>query len=432
MLSENSKYQGSVAVLFSSHVGEYTLKIPIRFLFFPTFAITYLNERMGLLMKKALYLTFAVMLSTVLVACNISTFPNANDEFTPDIDDSGRNDNGQSPLPPGYTSADTARMPQLDNTPDWVEITFLADDLEHTPRVVGKNTIYIHDTDIIEELVSLYHDAEYVETGRPVAYPGLHILFSYDSLVAAEFTIACNQTEDGVLMIISGRDLGQGNKLLTSTSMFDYIKDLWEDQFPFTRVAIEEFDGRSANALETIYEDEEFSYSLSSIRSHDIVLAFIDGSRITLKDAIDLNIVNIHDLIYSGLHVYIDAKPGCAAMTYSSFYTLLSSEAGLIPADVSMYEESFFTVAQRIMTVSGESLSVYEFPSAEAMETNAGYISKSGFGISFPGSGVEISWVSDPYWFKSGIIIVNYVGENQEILEFLQTNLVFFAGHGYQ
>jgi len=383
-------------------------------------------------MKKALCSIFAVMLSTLLVACNASTIPGAGADVTQAIDDSGRNDNGQSPLPPGYTSADNVKMPQPGTTPDWVAITFITDGIKYTPRAAGKNTIYIYDTDIIDDLVYLYQDAEYVETSRPIVYPGFQILFSYDSLIATEFIIACNQAEDGAVILISGRDLGQGNKLLTSMSMFDFIKDLWEDQFPYTRVVIEEFDGTSADALETIYEDEMFLYSLSSTRSHGIVLAFIDGSRISLRDALDWNIVNIHDLIYSGLHVYIDAKPGNDAMTYSSFYALLSSDAGLIPTNVSMYEESFFTVAQRIMTIGDEILTVYEFPFAEAMETNAGYVKKSGFGISFPGSGVEISWVSDPYWFKSGIIIVNYVGENQEILEFLHTNLVFFAGNGYQ
>jgi len=385
--------------------------------------------RVGLLMKKALCSIFAILLSAVLVACNAPAFSGVSDGFTPGVDGSGKNDNGQSTRPPGYTSADTVKMPGLDVTPEWVEITFLAGNISDTLGFAGHNSIMIHDSDIIDELISLYQDAEYVETDRPMVYPGFKVLLAYRSEVVTEFTIACNQTEDGALVLISGNDLGQGNKLLTSMFMFDYIKDLWEDQYPYTRVLIEEYDGMSAEALEPIYENDMFVYSLSSIRSHGIVLAFIDGNRTSLREALDRKIVNIHDLIYSGLRVYVDAKPGCDAMTYSSFYSMLLSDIDLMPTDMFIDEEGFFAVARRVLYINDEILTVYEFPSVEAMETNAGYVDESGYGMSFPGRSVHVSWVSNPYWFKSGIVIVNYVGENQEILDFLHSNLEFFAGH---
>ena len=73
----------------------------------------------------------------------------------------------------------------------------------------------------------------------------------------------------------------------------------------------------------------------------------------------------------------------------------------------------------KTIILGDEIISVYEYNSNEEMEMDAGYISTDGFGITSPNSGVQISWVSTPYWFKSDMIVVLYVGENNKIIDFL-------------
>jgi hypothetical protein len=93
--------------------------------------------------------------------------------------------------------------------------------------------------------------------------------------------------------------------------------------------------------------------------------------------------------------------------------------------------ESFLSVSSKPVYIGDDLLVIYEYDSNEAMESDSSYIDKSGFSIMLPDKGVEISWVSDPYWFYKDFIIVNYVGENVQIINFLHETLSFFAGHGY-
>ena len=66
---------------------------------------------------------------------------------------------------------------------------------------------------------------------------------------------------------------------------------------------IEEYDGPTAMALEILYYDEFNRYYLSSMRSALIMLEFEDGTRMSLREALDQQKVTIADLMYNGLNV---------------------------------------------------------------------------------------------------------------------------------
>jgi len=83
------------------------------------------------------------------------------------------------------------------------------------------------------------------------------------------------------------------------------------------------------------------------------------------------------------------------------------------------HRDGWFPVEPVFIKIGEEILTVYEFASNEDMEKNAIYVEPGGFGITGPDFGVQVSWVSYPYWFKAGNIIVIYVGENEEIKSFL-------------
>jgi len=66
---------------------------------------------------------------------------------------------------------------------------------------------------------------------------------------------------------------------------------------------IEEYDGPSAMALELLYYDEFTRYYLSSMRSLSIMLEFEDGTRMSLREALDTQKVTMADLMFNGLEV---------------------------------------------------------------------------------------------------------------------------------
>jgi len=100
--------------------------------------------------------------------------------------------------------------------------------------------------------------------------------------------------------------------------------------------------------------------------------------------------------------------------------------------------EGILSVDAKLIILGDDIITVYEYNSNEEMETNAGYIGSDGSSISRPDYDDDdltltmmISWRSIPHWFKSDLVIVNYVGENEEIINFLTVIFgVPFAG-GY-
>ena len=76
-----------------------------------------------------------------------------------------------------------------------------------------------------------------------------------------------------------------------------------------------------------------------------------------------------------------------------------------------------------------ENLSVYLYKTNKEMEEDASYIDEGGTSYTDGKKNVEISWISDPHFYKKGNIIVLYVGKNQEIINTLEEIIdLQFAG----
>ncbi|MCL2577463.1 MAG: S-layer homology domain-containing protein [Defluviitaleaceae bacterium] len=77
---------------------------------------------------------------------------------------------------------------------------------------------------------------------------------------------------------------------------------------PSVRVKIYTPNVPTASALEFIGEDEDFRYYLSSISSGIIMLTFEDGTEITLREALDEQMITIADVILNGLDMIISPR----------------------------------------------------------------------------------------------------------------------------
>lgn len=82
-------------------------------------------------------------------------------------------------------------------------------------------------------------------------------------------------------------------------------------------------------------------------------------------------------------------------------------------------EQAFFSVIGTSVSLNGESIQVFEYDSAETMETDAVLVDASGSSIGT----TMVGWVATPHFYKKGRILVLYVGDNAEILEILESVL---------
>ena len=115
---------------------------------------------------------------------------------------------------------------------------------------------------------------------------------------------------------------------------------------------------------------------------------------------------------------------------YAFFIQLLAENGFQYTEENPDTEFSFLSVARKPVLIGDDIISVYEYESNAAMEADASCIDKSGFSVMLPDRGSNISWVSNPYFYKKDMIIVNYVGENERILAFLSESFGEpFAGH---
>ena len=90
--------------------------------------------------------------------------------------------------------------------------------------------------------------------------------------------------------------------------------------------------------------------------------------------------------------------------------------AGVTVEQLGSVEQPFFTAPGQSITVNGETLQVYTYETPETLEADASQVAPdaSTVGTSMP------AWVDDPHFFKSGRLLVLYVGQNQKILDLLE------------
>lgn len=78
--------------------------------------------------------------------------------------------------------------------------------------------------------------------------------------------------------------------------------------------------------------------------------------------------------------------------------------------------QDFFTPEGTIVRVNGQDLQVFEYDTAEDMESEASLVAPDGGSI---GTSM-VMWVDAPHFYKIGRMIVLYVGSDQGTLDLLQ------------
>lgn len=82
-------------------------------------------------------------------------------------------------------------------------------------------------------------------------------------------------------------------------------------------------------------------------------------------------------------------------------------------------EQVFFSVGGQIIKVNGEDVQVFEFADAETAEQEAGQIAPDGTSATT----TMITWIATPHFYRADKVIVLYVGDNQAVLDLLNSIL---------
>ncbi len=107
------------------------------------------------------------------------------------------------------------------------------------------------------------------------------------------------------------------------------------------------------------------------------------------------------------------AATGSVADKAGLIAALESNSAQVSPGD--MVEQPFFSVRGQFITVNDADIQVFEYQTQAAMEAEAATVSPDGSSIGT----TMVEWVAPPHFYKSGPIIVLYLGDNPAVMGLL-------------
>jgi len=81
--------------------------------------------------------------------------------------------------------------------------------------------------------------------------------------------------------------------------------------------------------------------------------------------------------------------------------------------------QEFLSAKGQAITVNGEQVQVFEYADESAVEADASKVSPDGGTVGT----TMITWVARPHFFRSGKVIVLYVGDDVSVLKVLETVL---------
>lgn len=88
--------------------------------------------------------------------------------------------------------------------------------------------------------------------------------------------------------------------------------------------------------------------------------------------------------------------------------------------EVQDVEEDFLLTTRKRMTIDDTVIDIYLFNNDKAMEKEAAYIDSDGYGYDNGIRRLKVSWINAPHFYKKGSLIIQYVGEEKNIMSSLE------------
>jgi hypothetical protein len=110
-----------------------------------------------------------------------------------------------------------------------------------------------------------------------------------------------------------------------------------------------------------------------------------------------------------------------APLSTNTLTTALQAQGASVVRGPSLPREShpYFSVNGQVLVVNNGDVTVFEYPTIAARDKDVAQVSPSGTPI----GSAEILWVAPPSFFRSGVLIVLYVGGDAAVLRPLEAVL---------
>jgi hypothetical protein len=93
-------------------------------------------------------------------------------------------------------------------------------------------------------------------------------------------------------------------------------------------------------------------------------------------------------------------------------------------------QQDFLPTTRKRMIFNQEVLDIYLFDNDQKVEKEADNIDSSGCGYDNGSTAIKVSWVSYPHFYKKGSLIIQYIGEEENLISDLEDILgEQFAGY---
>jgi hypothetical protein len=103
--------------------------------------------------------------------------------------------------------------------------------------------------------------------------------------------------------------------------------------------------------------------------------------------------------------------------------TLRTSPSSTLFAETGEISQPFFGVRGRIVNAYGGDIQVFEYETPEAMEAESRYVSPDGYTFKTSSRVTSVEWIAPPHFYKTGRVIVIYLGIDAQITSLLETAL---------
>ncbi len=104
-----------------------------------------------------------------------------------------------------------------------------------------------------------------------------------------------------------------------------------------------------------------------------------------------------------------------SVMDYSNFIVQLTAE-GVAVKETGELMQPFFSITGKTIKADEQDIQIFEYAHGGAMAEDAGDVSPDGFSIGT----TMLSWIDSPHFYKSGRIIVIYIGSDADMIKTLE------------
>lgn len=103
---------------------------------------------------------------------------------------------------------------------------------------------------------------------------------------------------------------------------------------------------------------------------------------------------------------------GIAVIDYNNLTEQLTAE-GVAVEETGELLQPFFSISGKTIKADGQDIQIFEYANGGAMAEDAALVSPDGFSVGT----MMLSWVDSPHFYKSGRIIVIYIGSDAHTLQ---------------